>query len=42
MHIYNVSPSLLTDVNCEHVFRLKLAIMKSVSDIFLVPNVQHS
>lgn len=41
MHIYNVRLSLLTDINCEYVFRLKLAIRKSVSDVFLVPNAQH-
>jgi len=41
VHIYNARLPLLTDINCEHVFRLKLAIMKSVSDIFLVPNMTH-
>lgn len=41
MSKYDVRLSLLTDINCEYMYRLKFVFMQSVSNIFQVPNVTH-
>lgn len=35
---YEIGLSLLTDISCGFVFRIQLAVIKSILDIFLVPD----